>query len=111
MYKDEYIQKMNKLLEDKTTYKTIRVDPTQKLQNRNNKIINDLFKQELIDYRQRKNLTCDAAIAPRLYGLTKILPFQCKVCEVNWNELVSFAMENHKKDLQTDTSLICNKKR
>ena len=72
MYKDEYIKKMNKLLEDKTTYKTIRVDPTQKLHNKNNKIINDLYKQELIDYRQKKKLICDAAIAPRLYGLPKI---------------------------------------
>ena len=72
MYKDQYIQKISKLLEDKTTYKTIRVHPTQKLQNRNNKIIKDLFKQELIDYSQRKKLTCNAAIVPRLYGLPKI---------------------------------------
>ena len=52
---------MNNLLEDKTTYKRIRVDPTQKLQNRNNKIINDLYKQEIIDYKLKKKLICDAA--------------------------------------------------
>ena len=63
---------MEKLLEDKTTYKTIRGDPTQKLQNKNNKLIQDLFKQEIIDYKLKKKLTCDAAIAPRLYGLPKI---------------------------------------
>lgn len=72
MYKEDYKNKMNKLLEDKTTYKTIRADPTQKLQNKNNKIVTDLFKHEYIDLKLKKKLTCDAAISPRLYGLPKI---------------------------------------
>ena len=57
---------MEKLLEDKkTTYKTVKVDPTQKLQNKNNKLIQELFKQEIIDYKLKKHPTCDAVIAPR----------------------------------------------
>ena len=48
---------MEKLLEDKkTTYKTVRVVKKNKL---------DLLKQTIIDYKLKKNLTCDAVIAPR----------------------------------------------
>ncbi|XP_075156500.1 uncharacterized protein LOC142229805 [Haematobia irritans] len=40
IYKNDYKMGMERLLEDKTTYKTIREDPTQKLQRENNKIAN-----------------------------------------------------------------------
>ncbi|XP_055854557.1 uncharacterized protein LOC129918193 [Episyrphus balteatus] len=72
MYKKDYFDKMNTLLEDKNTYKTIRVDPTQKLQATNNTLVNELFKNEYIDRFQKNKLHCSASIAPRLYGLPKI---------------------------------------
>ena len=72
MYKDEYDTKMHGLLEDKTTYKTSRTDPTNKLQNLNNKIVTDLYKNKQIDSHTKNKLTCNAAVAPRLYGLPKI---------------------------------------
>ena len=37
-----------KLLEDKATYKTICVDPTQKLQRTNNKLVMELYKNQYI---------------------------------------------------------------
>lgn len=72
MYKNEYEKKMEILLEDKNTYKTIRVDPTLKLQKENNNIVSDLFKNNHIDSWQKRQLFCSAATAPRIYGLPKI---------------------------------------
>lgn len=72
MYKKEYEEKMEKLLDDKTTYKTIRNDPTTKLQRQNNTIISDLFKNNYINAWQKKQMYCSSGIAPRIYGLPKI---------------------------------------
>lgn len=72
IYKEDYRREMNKLLDDKTTYKTIRNDPTQKLQRMNNKLIMELYKEEYITKYEKIKLTSNAATAPRLYGLPKI---------------------------------------
>lgn len=72
MYKEEYKKKMEKLLDDKTTYKTIREDPTAKLQRMNNNIITELFKNNHISRFEKLKLTTHAAAAPELYGLPKI---------------------------------------
>lgn len=63
---------MQKLLEDKSTYKTIRIDPTQKLQRLNNKLVMDLYKNQHITKHEKIKLTSNSATAPRLYGLPKI---------------------------------------
>ncbi|XP_036317378.1 uncharacterized protein LOC118732355 [Rhagoletis pomonella] len=72
MYGSEYIEKINKLLEDKNTYKTSRTDPTSTLQRKNNKIVDELYKAKHINKREKQLLTSTAAAAPRLYGLPKI---------------------------------------
>lgn len=72
IYKNDYNKGMQKLLEDKVTYKLIKTDPTLKLQRANNKFIIDLYKQEYITGYEKMRLTSDAATAPRLYGLPKI---------------------------------------
>ncbi|XP_036347777.1 uncharacterized protein LOC118757146 [Rhagoletis pomonella] len=72
LYKADYTEKMRKLLEDENTYKTIRNDPTATLQRKNNTIIDDLYKNKIIDRSEKQQLTCTAATAPRLYGLPKI---------------------------------------
>lgn len=72
MYKNEYTEKMNSLLEDRTVYKTIREDPTTKLQRKNNTIVNELLKQKQIDMKTKLKLYCSAALPPKLYGLPKI---------------------------------------
>lgn len=51
MYKKDYEDKMESLLEDKTTYRATRTDPTVKLQKDNNTIVLDLYKQNIIDLR------------------------------------------------------------
>lgn len=70
--KADYYRKMSELLGDKNTYKIIRTDPTNKLQRKNNTLVDDLYKSKIIDYREKQQLTCTAATAPRLYGLPKI---------------------------------------
>ncbi|XP_036317531.1 uncharacterized protein LOC118732510, partial [Rhagoletis pomonella] len=72
MDKTEYKEKMKDLLSDRYTYKTIRMDPTQKLLRKNNAIVNDIYKQKNIDNYQKHKLTCNAATEPRLYGLPNI---------------------------------------
>lgn len=39
---------------------------------KNNTIIDDLYKNKIIDRSEKQQLTCTAATAPRLYGLPKI---------------------------------------
>lgn len=72
LYKEEYIQKLNALLEDKSTYKLIREDPTTKLQRLNNNIVAELHKKDIITKWEKFKLTSIAAAAPDLYGLPKI---------------------------------------
>lgn len=72
LYRTEYISKMQEIIGDKNTYKTMRNDPTNKLQRQNNKMINDLFKDNQISEQLKIKLNCNSAAAPRLYGLPKI---------------------------------------
>lgn len=72
MYKWDYEEKMKKLLEDKITYKTLRTDPTSKLQKINNNMVADLHNNGFINLWQKRQLICSAATAPRIYGLPKI---------------------------------------
>ncbi|XP_067623524.1 uncharacterized protein [Eurosta solidaginis] len=69
---DEYNQKMGDILNDLTTYRIQRQDPTSRLQNRNNCLVDKLFKLELISKTERSRLTTTTALAPRIYGLPKI---------------------------------------
>ncbi|XP_055857065.1 uncharacterized protein LOC129919958 [Episyrphus balteatus] len=72
MYKSDYSNKMSKLLEDKNIYKTIRTDPTPKLQKTNNTLVNEIFKNKYIDQWQKNKMYSSSSTAPRLYGLPKI---------------------------------------
>lgn len=72
MYKTEYMEKMHQLVEDKNTYRTTRTDPTNVLQKKNNKIVDDLYKNNYINFKVKQQLTCSAGAAPRMYGLPKI---------------------------------------
>lgn len=72
MYKEEYNKKMLELLQDKTTFKCIREDPTEKLQKTNNNILSELLKGQHITKSEKSRLTAHAAAAPELYGLPKI---------------------------------------
>jgi len=72
MYRKDYKEKMEKLLEDKATYKKIRKDPTDILQKKNNNLVADMFKKKYISFKEKIELTCPAGIAPRIYGLPKV---------------------------------------
>ncbi|XP_073824918.1 uncharacterized protein [Musca autumnalis] len=72
LYKDENKSKMSSLLEDKTTYKTCRIDPTEKLQRTNNNLVTELYKNNYITKMEKFKLICHTAEAPQLYGLPKI---------------------------------------
>lgn len=68
----DYERKMENILQDICTYKRIKTDPTLRLQARNNKLVEKLLKQNVIDGMENHKLTTYTAIAPRIYGLPKI---------------------------------------
>lgn len=72
MYKAEFEAKMEELLQGKSTYKTIRTNPTEKLMKQKNIIVNYLHKKQLIDNNLKININFSAANAPRIYGLPEI---------------------------------------
>ncbi|XP_075150333.1 uncharacterized protein LOC142224448 [Haematobia irritans] len=72
MEKEEYKERMLKIVGDMMTYQRVNKDPTQALQKRNNELVEELFKNNIISEAEKKNLKADNVIAPRLYGLPKI---------------------------------------
>lgn len=63
---------MNILLEDSSIYKRLRKDPTNEIQNKNNKIIKQLKDIGIIDAATARQLTTYKAVPPRIYGLPKV---------------------------------------
>jgi hypothetical protein len=70
--KDEYRNKMLKLLGDFCTYRKLNSDPTSRLQKKNNELVDKLFRKELISRTERNKLITTIATPPRIYGLPKI---------------------------------------
>ncbi|XP_075155167.1 uncharacterized protein LOC142228579 [Haematobia irritans] len=72
MKRDEYEEKMDRIVNDMMTYKRLQKDPTNTLQKKNNDLVNELFRQNIISEFERKRMKTDTAVAPRIYGLPKI---------------------------------------
>lgn len=72
MYREEYMEKMKELLEDKTTYRRIRNDPTEDLIEQNNKFVLGLYKTKIITKEEKRFLACQGAKPPQIYGQPKI---------------------------------------
>ncbi|XP_075151062.1 uncharacterized protein LOC142233289 [Haematobia irritans] len=72
MDKMEYNLKMKEIVHDMCTYKRLKVDPTSRLQTKNNKLVDKLFNLNIISMQEKNKLTSRTAIAPRIYGLPKI---------------------------------------
>ena len=72
MYKQQYIEKVETLLKDTTTYKKVLTDPTNKLQVINNKIIHKLVQQKIIEKKDKYKLLTYNRTSPKLYALPKI---------------------------------------
>lgn len=69
---EDYRLRMNDIVNDSTMYKILNRDPTNKLQQKNNTIIEELLKLNIITYIERNNLKTNIATAPKLYGVPKI---------------------------------------
>lgn len=72
MYQNDYNDKMQTLLYDRSTYKSINKDLTMKIQTMNNKLVDTWHDYEYITKKERNTLGTKTAIAPRIYGLPKI---------------------------------------
>ncbi|XP_073835821.1 uncharacterized protein [Musca autumnalis] len=72
MYKKEYQTKMATIVEDMCTYRRLKRDPPNILQNKNNLLVEKLFKLGIINEAEKYKLTNKTSTAPRLYGLPKI---------------------------------------
>ncbi|XP_062711019.1 uncharacterized protein LOC134289038 [Aedes albopictus] len=72
MLKNEYEEKMDALVSDANTYERIDTDWTNKIQTHNNKLVNKLFDQKMIDQQTRSKLVSYHATCPKIYGLPKI---------------------------------------
>ncbi|XP_017467171.1 PREDICTED: uncharacterized protein LOC108359711 [Rhagoletis zephyria] len=72
MNKAEYDMKMQKIVNDISTYRVLKRDPTNKLQGKNNEIVEKMYANKIIDLKEKNYLTCKTANPPRIYGLPKI---------------------------------------
>ena len=72
IYKDEYQTKMAAILGDLCTYRRLKRDPTNILQNKNNSLVEKLFKLKIINETEKYKMTNKTSTAPRFYGLPKI---------------------------------------
>lgn len=72
MNKTEYIQKMNILLSDTTTYEKIKIDPTNKTNNLCLKKVSKTFMNKSLPFTHLHKLVTHNPITPRMYGLPKL---------------------------------------
>ena len=70
--KENYEDKVHKMLQDEKTYEILKSDPTPKYKRKLVAILSKLKKEEKIDEKQYKLLYPTTANTPRLYCTTKI---------------------------------------
>ncbi|XP_075160352.1 uncharacterized protein LOC142233335 [Haematobia irritans] len=54
------------------SYQRLNKDPTQVLQKKNNEIVDELFKNNIISEAEKRRMKTEVAMAPRIYGVPKI---------------------------------------
>lgn len=72
MDRSAYELRMGNILSDMMTYRRLIKDPTSSLQKKNNELVDELHKCNIISVIEKRRLKNDAALAPRIYGLPKI---------------------------------------
>lgn len=72
MYQLDYKNKMENLLNDNNTYDIVKKDPTTIIQNKNNKLIKNLYNNNFINETTLKQLICNNGTISKIYGLTKL---------------------------------------
>lgn len=69
--KSDYIMKMGEILNDSNTYKKVSKIPIYTIQTKNNKLVNELFKEKIIDERMKHRLITYNAVSAKMYGTIK----------------------------------------
>ena len=72
IHKKEYIQKMQTLLEDRNTYRPLKMDPTNRQKNRLINILRSIKSEGRLEDHIHKKMYPTGASSPKLYGLPKI---------------------------------------
>ncbi|CAH8658977.1 unnamed protein product [Schistosoma guineensis] len=72
MDKEEYVNKAEELLEDKSTYKLMDTNPVKKLDNQISKTLNKLVKAGEITKQDQWRMKSSGPVLPRFYGRPKI---------------------------------------
>ena len=70
--KKDYTKKKNQLLEDKNTYRLLKMDPTNKQKNRLINILRRIKSEGRLEESTYKKMYPTGASSPKLYGLPKI---------------------------------------
>ena len=70
--KENYEEKVHKMLQDEKTYEVLKTDPTPKYKRKLISILSKLKKEEKIDEKQYRLLYPATANTPRLYCTTKV---------------------------------------
>jgi len=71
--KDDYVRKMNLLLQDKTTYKIIDKDPINNITNALRQLISRWKNKGYIDQIAYKGLLVTDGVIPRAYGYRRVI--------------------------------------
>lgn len=71
MDRNDYILKIESLLEDKSTYRILKKDPINKLISKCHGLVKSWLDNGIIDTRTYNSLNCTNGNLPRCYGLPK----------------------------------------
>lgn len=77
MHKNDYKNKIEDILNDETTYKLLKKNPTAVFQKRNNTLIQEWIEELIIDLPTGSKLKNNNSLAPKIYGLPKIHKTNC----------------------------------
>lgn len=72
MKKDDYLMKMQTLLDDENTYRRIASDPTKKIQSKCNRLISNWKNENFISQGEARKLRRYNAVIAKMYGTIKI---------------------------------------
>ncbi|XP_011869607.1 PREDICTED: uncharacterized protein LOC105562989, partial [Vollenhovia emeryi] len=72
MDRDDYNKRMTEMLNDQSTYKQVKKDPTKSLTSKLNSLIKTWRNEDIIDNQDYWRLNCTNGNLPRCYGLPKI---------------------------------------
>ena len=83
----EYINKVESIYNDTDKYTKLNENPTKELQNNNNKLVYDLFKNNFINKQQKRKLMIYKSQAPKPYAVMKLhkpdRPYRLIIASIN----------------------------